>query len=130
LLPEVVVEEVVQKAVEVLAPGVEAALVETMVQPAALQAERQEIKVLILALMDQLQVETNRRVVEEVEDIEAATMEDLLHRTVSVQEVEVVDQVLALQSLTVQVQHQVTVVIHYVDHMEMVLVPVVLALKV
>jgi hypothetical protein len=129
LLPEVVVEVVVQKAV-MLAPGVEAALVETMVQPAALQAERQEIKVLILALMDQLQVETNRRVVEEVEDIEAATMEDLLHRTVSVQQVEVVDQVLALQSLTVQVQHQVTVVIHYVDHMEMVLVPVVLALKV
>jgi hypothetical protein len=129
LLPEVVVEVVVQKAV-MLAPGVEAALVETMAQPAALQAERQEIKVLILALMDQLQVETNRRVVEEVEDIEAATMEDLLHRTVSVQQVEVVDQVLALQSLTVQVQHQVTVVIHYVDHMEMVLVPVVLALKV
>jgi hypothetical protein len=129
LLPEVVEEVVVQKAV-MLAPGVEAALVETMVQPAALQAERQEIKVLILALMDQLQVETNRRVVEEVEDIEAATMEDLLHRTVSVQQVEVVDQVLALQSLTVQVQHQVTVVIHCVDHMEMVLVPVVLALKV
>jgi hypothetical protein len=129
LLPEVVVEVVVQKAV-MLAPGVEAALVETMVQPAALQAERQEIKVLILALMDQLQVETNRRVVEEVEDIAAATMEDLLDRTVSVQQVEVVDQVLALQSLTVQVQHQVTVVIHYVDHMEMVLVPVVLALKV
>jgi hypothetical protein len=80
--------------------------------------------------MDQLQVETNRRVVEEVEDIEAVTMEDLLHRTVSVLQVEEAVQVLPLQSLMVQVQHQVIVAMHYVDHMEMVVVLVGLALKV
>jgi hypothetical protein len=129
LLPEVVAEVVVQKAV-MLALAAVVELVETMVRLAVLQAERQEIKVLILVLMDQLQVETNRRVVEEVEDIEAVTMEDLLHRTVSVLQVEVVVQVLALQLLTVQEQHQVIVAMHYVDHMEMVLVPLVLALKV